>query len=76
MTIYGNNANLCLFRAGGGFTVPNGNFRVYYCKISDTNGNVLREFYPCYRKSDNVAGLYDVANDVFYTNNGSGSFTV
>lgn len=35
-----------------------------------------REFYPCYRLSDSVAGLYDKAHGVFYTNNGSGTFTV
>ena len=29
---------------------------------------------PCYRKSDSVIGMYDVINDVFYTNNGPGAF--
>lgn len=30
---------------------------------------------PCQRKSDNVVGLYDVVDQVFYANNGSGTFT-
>lgn len=34
----------------------------------------VRNFIPCYRKSDNVIGLYDLVNDVFYTNNGTGIF--
>ena len=29
---------------------------------------------PCYRKSDNEPGLYDLVNDKFYTNNGTGTF--
>lgn len=73
MTIY--NWNLYLFRAWWWFTVPNWSVRVYYCKISTTSWGVLREFYPCYRRSDNVIWLYDVANKVFYTNNWSWSFT-
>lgn len=49
--------------------------KIYNVKIY-TSGNLVRDFIPCYRKIDNVAGLYDVVNDVFYTNSGSGSFTV
>lgn len=29
---------------------------------------------PCYRKSDNVIGMYDTVNDTFYTNAGTGTF--
>jgi hypothetical protein len=31
--------------------------------------------YACYRKADGVIGMYDVENDVFYTNDGTGDFT-
>lgn len=31
---------------------------------------------PCYRIADKVAGMYDLVNDVFYTNNGTGTFVV
>lgn len=40
------------------------------------NGWTLeRDFVPCYRKSDSVIWLYDLVNDVFYTNNWSWTFT-
>lgn len=38
-------------------------------------GELLQSFVPCYRKIDNVPGMYDIVNDVFYTNAGTGSFT-
>ena len=48
---------------------------IYSCKLF--NNNVLvRDFIPCYRKSDNVAGLYDLVNNTFYTNQGTGNFIV
>lgn len=31
---------------------------------------------PCYRKSDSVAGMYDILGNTFYVNNGTGTFTV
>ena len=47
----------------------------YSCKLYD-NGTLVRDLVPCYRKADNVAGMYDLVNNVFYTNAGTGSFTV
>lgn len=32
------------------------------------------DLIPCYRKSDNEIGLYDLVNEVFYTNLGTGEF--
>lgn len=49
--------------------------KVYWFQIYD-NGILVRDFVPCYRKSDNVAGLYDKVNGVFYTNAGTGTFTL
>jgi len=43
--------------------------------IIKENGICIRNFIPCYRKSDNEVGLYDIADNVFYTNQGTGSFT-
>lgn len=51
-----------------------GYFRITQAKIWDNNDMLVREYIPCYRKSDKVAGMYDVVNGVFYTNKGSGSF--
>jgi len=47
--------------------------RLYYCKIWDGN-NLVRQFIPTYRKSDNMIGLYDTINQCFHPNKGSGTF--
>jgi len=43
------------------------------------NKLLVRDLVPCYRKADNVIGMYDLAaasgGTVFYTNAGSGAFT-
>ena len=48
--------------------------RCYYFKIWD-NGTLIRDLIPAKRISDGVTGLYDIVNDKFYTNAGSGTFT-
>ena len=48
--------------------------KVYSCKFYN-GGGLIRDFIPCYRKSDNVIGLYDIINGTFYTNSGTGSFS-
>lgn len=47
--------------------------KLYSMEIYD-NGTQVRCFVPCYRNSDNVIGLYDTLNGVFYVNGGSGDF--
>lgn len=55
-------------------TIAYTQMKLYYCKIY--NDDILvRDFIPCYRNSDNEVGLYDLVNDVFYTNQGTGVFT-
>ena len=49
--------------------------RFHYFKLYD-NGSLIKHLIPCYRKTDQVAGLYDLVNDVFYTNDTSGIFDV
>ena len=49
--------------------------KLYYFKAW-SSWTLVREMIPCYRKSDSVIWLYDIVNDVFYTNAGSGTFTV
>lgn len=49
--------------------------RIYACEMT-VGTEVVRKFVPCYRKSDSVAGLYDTIGKKFYTNAGSGIFTV
>ena len=48
--------------------------RLFRFKMWD-NDRLVRDFVPCYRKLDNMIGLYDLAEGVFYTNSGTGSFT-
>lgn len=48
--------------------------RLYSCQMY-TGATLVRDFVPCYRKSDSVIGLYDLVNDIFYTNAGSGTFS-
>lgn len=48
--------------------------KIYYFKIYD-NWTLVRDFVPCYRKSDNVIGLYDLVNNQFYTNAWTGTFS-
>ena len=47
--------------------------KLYVCKMYEGN-TLTRNFVPCYRKSDNVIGLYDLVGEKFYTNSGSGTF--
>lgn len=47
--------------------------KIYRCKLYEGD-TLIRDFIPCYRKSDNVIGLYDLVNDVFYTNQRTGTF--
>ena len=49
--------------------------RLYSFKIYSSSNTMVRNFVPCYRKSDNVIWLLDIVNKVFYTNQWSWSFT-
>ena len=48
--------------------------KIYSFKLWD-NGVLKRNLVPVSRKSDNVLGMYDTVNNVFYTNSGTGTFT-
>lgn len=65
------NKNIYLFWANGSSIDKNG--KIYYCNIYDNN-TLVRCFVPCYRKSDNEIGMYDLVNNKFYTNAGTGNF--
>jgi len=50
--------------------------RYYAFKVTDkSTGEVIRDLIPVYRKADDVVGFWDTVNEVFYTNDGTGSFT-
>ena len=48
--------------------------KLYYTKIY-YQGELVRYFVPCYRKSDNEVGLYDSITGRFFTNAGSEEFS-
>lgn len=75
-------ANIYLFARNKGTTIdwPTTN-TMYSAKLFDMP-NIIREFIPCYRKSDGVIGMYDLAGSIcpltgtpFYINSGAGAFT-
>ena len=73
---FNSNNNIFLFTCNSGGIADNRMMigKIYACKIWD-NEVLIRDLIPCYRISDNVIGLYDIVNDVFYTNSGTGTFS-
>lgn len=47
--------------------------KVFSCQIYD-NGTLIRDYVPCIDPNGSV-GLYDLVNERFYTNAGTGAFT-
>lgn len=50
------------------------NGKIYYFKATK-DGQQARDMIPCYRKADQVIGMYDTISQTFFTNSGSGTFT-
>lgn len=46
--------------------------RIYYFKYTE-NGALKADLVPCYRKADNVCGMYDMVTETFCVNIGSGT---
>lgn len=70
------NNYICLFACGDDNNSPSyfAKGRIYACKMKNrTTNTVLRNYVPCYRKSDNEPGMYDLINNVFKPNEGTGS---
>ena len=64
-----------IFRARGQTGYWRGSIRNLF-EFEIQNDMYHYHLIPCYRKADNVAGMYDIVSDVFYTNAGSDSFLV
>ena len=45
-------------------------------KLYNDSGDLKIDLIPCYRKSDNEPGMYDIINNEFYTNAGTGTFDI
>ncbi len=67
-TYNSNQIDICIFKCRNYAT-----YQLAYFILYDGEEKV-REFYPCYRKSDSVIGLYDKITNKFYPNNGNGVF--
>lgn len=71
-----NNSNTaCIFIPHNQNDDRNGWNEVYHLSIKEGD-TYFRDYYPVYRKSNGKPGLYDIVNNVFYTNQGTGEFTV
>lgn len=68
-TYNANQSNIYLFKSARSY----GNFRASYFILYDGDEKV-REYYPCYRKSDNAIGLFDKVSNTFFPNLGSDIF--
>ena len=67
-------STIVLFADKKGSTITEySSIKIFYCKLYDNNV-LIKNLIPCYRISDNVIGMYDTVNDVFYTNKGTGTF--
>ena len=67
---------LYLFCLNGNGTVGYyAHFALEYLQITQGD-SVIHDYVPCYRKADNVAGLYDLVTGTFFTNAGSSTFAV
>ena len=56
-----------------GDVVQYGSLRLYSFKLYNGN-NLVRNYIPVYKKSDNTIGLYETIEGKFYTNQGTGTF--
>ena len=69
------NNTICIFgRKNNGVYERFSLGRVYEYQYYE-NDVLLRHMYPAKRNSDNVLGMFDIINNVFYTNVGNGEFT-
>lgn len=67
------NGNCYLFTSNNNGSASTGEYsrnKIRYFKIDG-----VMELIPCYRNSDDEIGMYDILNNVFYTNAGAGTFT-
>lgn len=49
--------------------------RLYFFKLYDSTGELIRDFIPVKRRMDNVVCLYDKISNTFFENSGTGVFT-
>ena len=69
--------NLFLFgqNYNGSVRTGSGTRRIKYFRYYDKNDTLICDLVPCYRKSDGVMGMYDIARSTFLTKAGGGEWT-
>lgn len=72
-TLVTQNRSIILFQYQGDNTYKS-KYKIYLFQASEGD-TLVRDMVPCIRKSDNRPGLYDLVNNVFYINQGTGEFT-
>lgn len=65
--------NILIFTRNGTTISAYWSGKIYSFQIYN-NENMVRNFIPCIRKSDNEVGLYDTVEGQFYVNAGEGTF--
>lgn len=65
---------LAIFAANQASNRVPDNSKIYFVRIWDDD-ILTYHFIPVVRNSDDKPGMYDLVNDVFYTNAGTGEFT-
>lgn len=48
--------------------------KLYKLTVIDAAGNIVNQLIPCIRLSDNKPGMYDIVNNNFLVNSGTGEF--
>lgn len=69
------NVYLCAYASSITDTKYHLHGNIYSIKLYD-GGVLMKDLVPCIRTADSKAGLYDVVNDVYYGNIGSGTIGV
>lgn len=64
-----------MFQRYGGWAAETDGRKFFYFTLS-LNGIVRHDLVPCYRKADNVVGMYDTVTNTFFTNKGSGTLSI
>lgn len=64
---------LYLLCIGNASNREKGKAKIYYCKIWN-NDILIKNFIPVEKKSNNEIGLYNLVDNSFYTNQGTGEF--
>ncbi len=73
-TEFESNQNITVFAVNnGGNITQHGKLKLYYLRLYDGE-ELVRNYIPCIRISDNELGLYDMVSDTFFENEGTGEF--